>query len=485
MTVNIRPWVQKSLWLLLGLIAGAVAVQYGPWNLVPTEVPPAEVHEYDHDDEHEGEDEHHAEHDSHEVELSQQARENLNLVMRPVSLTTYWRKITIPGEIVDRPGMSDRGVTSPVVGVVTQIHAYPGEMVQPGDRLFTLRPVSEYIQNAQAELFQATREAQLVQEQRERLSRVAQGGVIPQARLIELDQQLRRHQAAIQAHRQDLLSRGLTPEHLAQVEHGNFVESIEVHAPPALPDSRQDGSSSAGERLTVAVDEHRGATDSFEYELQELKIALGAQVQAGQDLAVLANHQRLYVVGHAFKTDAPFLERAAQGNWPLEIEFAEDAAADWPELRQGFTIRHLANSIDPASRTFEFFVPLTNQSRAYEQNEQRFVVWRFRPGQRVRIHVPVEELHEVFVLPAAAVVREGPEAYVFREAEDHLLRVPVHVLHEDRQNVVLANDGSLTPGWQLAQGSAASLQRVLQAQIAAGEPAGVHVHADGTVHEAH
>ncbi|MCA9111341.1 MAG: hypothetical protein KDA52_15415, partial [Planctomycetaceae bacterium] len=64
-------------------------------------------------------------------------------------------------------------------------------------------------------------------------------------------------------------------------------------------------------------------------------------------------------------------------------------------------------------------------------------------------------------------------------------RIAVHVLHEDRRNIVIANDGSVTPGLFLAQGSAASLNRVLKAQAASGVRADVHVHADGTVHASH
>jgi membrane fusion protein, heavy metal efflux system len=97
----------------------------------------------------------------------------------------------------------------------------------------------------------------------------------------------------------------------------------------------------------------------------------------------------------------------------------------------------------------------------------------------------VEELKDVFVLPAAGIVREGPEAYVFRQNGDLFNRRPVHILHEDRLNVVLAHDGSITPGLYLAQNGAASLNRVLKAQSASGEPVGLHVHPDGTVHAAH
>lgn len=412
------------------------------------------------------------------LQLSPQAQKNLGLTSRPVKLQSYWRTILVPGEIVDRPGVSDRGVTAPAVGVVMQVLAFPGDTVQPGDRLFTLRLHSEYIQNTQSELFRGTRETELIQEQRERLGKAAAGGAIPQARLIELEQQLRRQQAAIQGYRQDLLTRGLTPEQIAEVEQGKFVASVDVVAPPSRGPSEDAQDSDEETRF----EDEPGWPG---YEVQDLKVDLGMQVQAGQLLGVLANHHALFVAGHAFKRESPYLERAAQQRWPIEIEFAEDDPSSWPPLDQTFEIRHLANTVDRTSRTFDFFIPLTNQSRSYQTEGRTFVVWRFRPGQRLRLHVPVEEFKDVIVLPASAVVREGPEAYAFRQNGDLFDRRPVRVLHEDRLHVVVANDGSVAPGWFLAQNAAASLNRVLKAQSASGVPAGVHVHADGTVHGAH
>lgn len=407
------------------------------------------------------------------LELSPQARQNLALVSRPAKLSSYWRAVIVPGEITDRPGLSDRGVTSPAVGVVTQIHAFAGDTVSPGDRLFTLRLVSEYIHNTQSELFKVTRDIELETEKRQRLSQIGEGA-IPQVRIIEVDQQLRRLQAASESYRQDLLTRGLNPEQIAQVASGTFVATVDVVAPPSIAVP-----SGQGAVVTAAP------APDIAYEVQELKVDLGTQVQAGQVLGVLSNHRMLYIAGHAFKREASSLERAAQEHWPIEVEFAEDDASSWPALDQTFQIRHLSNMVDPTTRTFDFFVPLVNQSRAYAKDGKTFVVWRFRPGQRVRLRVPVEELKNVIVLPAAAVVREGPEAYVFRQNGDLFDRRPVHVLHEDRLDVVIANDGSVAPGWYLAQGSAASLNRVLKAQSASGTPVGVHVHADGTVHGAH
>ncbi|MDA0283837.1 MAG: MchE protein [Planctomycetota bacterium] len=414
------------------------------------------------------------------LKLSPQARKNLGLVSKPVRPQTYWKKIQIPGEIVDRPGRSDRGITSPAVGVVTQIHAFPGDTVKPGDRLFTLRLFSEYLQNTQKELFGATREIELIDEQLKRLRPLAETGGISKSKIIDLENQLRRQTAVIEAHRQDLLTRGLNPQQVASVAEGRFVATVEVVAPPPAEVAQK-----RAEIQPAAFQLVQGAVGELAYEVQTLAAELGQQVQAGQLLSTLSNHRSLYIEGHAFKREAPALENAARGRWDIAVEFAEDAVEHWPALEQSFQIRHLANSIDTGSRTFDFFIPLTNQSRDYQQDGQTFIVWRFRPGQRVRLHVPVEKLDNVIVLPAEAVEREGPEAYVFRQNGDLFNRIAVQVLHEDRLNIVLANDGSVKPGLYFAQNAAASLNRVLKAQAASGIRADVHVHADGTVHASH
>ncbi|MCC9608776.1 efflux RND transporter periplasmic adaptor subunit [Blastopirellula sp. JC732] len=413
------------------------------------------------------------------LKLSPQARKNLGLVVKPARPQTYWRTIQIPGILANRPGETDRGVTAPAVGVVTEIHAYPGQTVRPGESLFRLRLSSEYLQSAQKELFTATKERQIVREQLDRLRPLATSGAVPGARIIELESQELRQEALIQSYRQDLLICGLTPQQVDEVAAGEFIREINIAAPPVR--------SASGSITGSAVEpgEASDEQDQAAYEVQQLQVSLGQQVQAGDLLATLSNHRRLYIQGHAFKREAPYLEDAAQNRWKVTVEFAEDSPEHWPDLSQEFEIEYLSNAVDAESRTFDFYIPLTNQPRLYEKNGETFVVWRFRPGQRVRLHVPVEELHDVLVLPSAAVVRDGPDAYVFQQNGDLFNRIPVQVLQEDRLNVILADDGSVTPGLYLAQNGAASLNRVLKAQAASGVRADVHVHADGTVHAAH
>jgi multidrug efflux pump subunit AcrA (membrane-fusion protein) len=414
------------------------------------------------------------------VKLSPEARKNLKLVSAPIIVDDVWRKILIPGQIIDRPGVSDRGVSAPAVGVVAEIHAYPGDTVKPGDRLFTLRVFSEYLQNTQSELYKAAKEIQLLEEQRTRLANLTDSGALPQARMIEVENQLRRQNTLIQAYKQDLLTRGLQSDQINEVAAGKFVSTIDVVAPPPSVDKARTADRAAN---VVQLVEHR--VDGPTYEVQELKVELGQQVQAGELLAELANHHALYIEGYAFKREAPFLETAAQKGWTIDVEFAEDDARRWPALDQKFPIRHLANTVDPVDRTFSFFMELTNQAEDFEKDGRTYVVWRFRPGQRVRLRVPVELFEKVIELPAAAVVREGPEAYVFRQNGDLFTRIPVHVRYEDRTKVVIAPAKELTPGLYVAQNGAASLNRVLKAQAAAGVRNDVHVHADGSTHGPH
>lgn len=408
--------------------------------------------------------------------LSPEARKNLGLVAKAIQPTTYFRTIEVPGVLTDRPGISDRGVVAPVTGIVTQIHAYPGNIVSPDAPLFTLRLVSESLHASQLELFKATKEVEIAKQQKQRLEGVAQSGGIAGTRLIEIDNQIQRMDVNVQAYRQDLLARGLPRDRIEAAAKGEFVTEILVRAP---------GEKAADVAPIAFGGEPEQRSSPFSFELQALKVELGQQVDAGTLLCNLADHRALLIEGRGFKKDMPLIQRAAKDGLPVEVIFDSSEESDWPPLPKKLRIQHVANYIDPVTRTFSFFLPLENQWQAYEQAGQERLVWRFRPGDRARLQVAVAQLDDVFVLPQAALVREGPEAYVFRQNGDLFDRITVHVLYEDSRSVVIANDGKLRKNAFIAQNGAASLNRVLKAQLASGQPTNLHVHADGTVHAAH
>lgn len=413
------------------------------------------------------------------VRVSPAARKNMGVVAAALKLTDYYRKIETPGVVTDRPGVSDRGVVAPVTGIVTKIFAYPGHMVAPNAPLFSLRLMSESLHMSQLELFKAAKEVEIAKQQRQRLEGLATAGSVAGSRIIEIENQIQRMNVHVQAYRQDLLARGLAPERIDAAARGEFVTEITVRAPGEQVVQESLVALTSGSNL----DEPRPAP--FSFELQSLQVELGQQVDAGAVLCHLADHRSLLIEGRGFKKDMPLIQNAAKRRYPIEVVFEASEGEDWPELPKQLRIEHVANLIDTTTRTFAFYLPLENQSQSYDQEGRERVLWRFRPGDRVRLFATVEKMENVFVLPQAALVREGPEAYVFRQNGDLFDRIGVHVLHEDSTSVVVANDGKLRKGAFLAQNSAATLNRVLKAQLAGGQPANVHVHADGTVHAAH
>lgn len=425
-------------------------------------------------DDHDGHDDHDHAHaaDKVQVKLSPQAQANLGLdkegavdILIPEE---YWRKLLIPGMVVDRPGESDRRVTSRVAGIITEIKARPGDTVKAGDPLFTIQLVSEFVQSTQTDLAKTSKDLQFAIDRRDRTAKLVAAGTKPGQELIEDENQVKRLTTQLQGYRRQLVLFGLTPTQVDRAENGEVVTEVVVTA-----------------RLLAAVGPTSALSPSDDvlYEMQELKVQLGEQVQTGQTLCLLADHQRLYIEGRAFKSEAKALADAAQKNVEIQAEFADETPGDWP--KQGpLVINHLSNQVDPTTRTFAFYLALENTAETFTRNEKTHYVWRYRPGQRVRLKVPVERLGDeksgflVYVLPAGAVVREGPEAYVFAQNGDLFVRKAVRVLYEDRNEAVIANDGSIGGGdYVVRTPAAAAINRALKAAFAAAGGGAADPHA--------
>jgi biotin carboxyl carrier protein len=383
--------------------------------------------------------------------------------------------------VVDRPGYSDREVVAPAVGTVIQLFRVPGDMVRPGDKLFTLKLASESLQQTQTELFKTSQNIKLAEARRQRL--VSGGEAIAKARVIEAESEISRLEVAAQAYRQELFNRGISTADIDGVADGKLLSEITLVVPPRA----------SGPAPSAVLVSNSATTQEqpLAYELQELTVELGEQVQAGQTLCHLSSHQLLAIEGRAFRDETSQLERSVQEGWPVEVDFQEGADADWPAIEQAFPIRYIANTIDPVTRTFAFLLSLENQYKTVDHGDRKQLLWRFRPGQKVLLRIRVEKLDDVFVLPADAVVLEGAEAFVFTQNVNTFERKSVHVLLRDRDRVVLANDGSLPTyvkgqeRWTIpavARTAAAQLNRMSKAG-SSDVPKGYHIHADGALHK--
>jgi len=421
------------------------------------------------------------------VFVSDQAQKNLGLIAKPLQAGTFWKTISIPGMVVDRPGLSDRGIIAPVTGVVTSINRVPGDTVRPGESLFTLKLLSESLYLTQSDLFKTSEEVKIAEEKFSRVKKLAAIGTESQMTLIEVESQLKRLGVAIKAYRQDLYNRGLSTQQIEGIAQGTFVSEISVGAPTKVLSER------------IEPNLLPNPVSATVFELQELKVELGQQVQAGQTLCLLANHQNLSIEGRAFRDETDLLERSVQEGWPVEVDFQEGDAGVWGPAPQEFLIRHIANNIDPVNRTFAFLLPLSNQVKVVDREGRIQFLWRYRPGQKVLLRIRVNEMKNVFVLPADAVVREGPEAFAFTQNANTFEKVEVRVLVQDRTCVVIANNGSLATfskpdpmsspqakeQWTIAavaQSGASQLNRMAKSGTSP-VPAGFHIHADGSLHK--
>src|SRR5205085_1723112 len=161
--------------------------------------------------------------------VSDQAQQNLRLTARPLTATTFWKTIAVQGMIVDRPGVSDREIVAPTTGIVTAINHVFGDIVRPGEGLFTLKLTSEEFNKTQTDLYKTSGEITLAEDRLERLS--GGGSGIAQSRVIEAKSEVTRLEAAAKAYAFELRNQGLSGEDIRRVQEGELLSEISIAAP--------------------------------------------------------------------------------------------------------------------------------------------------------------------------------------------------------------------------------------------------------------
>jgi hypothetical protein len=192
---------------------------------------------------------------------------------------------------------------------------------------------------------------------------------------------------------------------------------------------------------------------------------------------VLADHCELFVEGRAFEDDAKVLRDAVREGWNATATLLIGDGES--EKVEGLSLLYLADHIDPESRAFHFYLRLPNEVVLDKKSDtgHRFIEWRFKPGQRMELRVPVERWTDRIVLPVDAVVEEGAETYVYRQNGDRFDRASVHVEYRDRDFVVIANNGSLFPGDVVAGQGAYQMHLALKNKSGSGiDPHAGHDH---------
>ncbi|MCA9075351.1 MAG: efflux RND transporter periplasmic adaptor subunit [Planctomycetaceae bacterium] len=453
--------------------------------------PPSDSHSHGHG----GHDDLHAEHDhgSHaghddatSLELSEQGQRNIGLTseaIRPVSLEIYRKSLIVPAVVVERPGRTRVQVATPMTGVVTHVHAVQGEAVEPGTLLFQIRLTHEDLVQAQTDFLKTLGELDVEQAEITRLERVTQSGAIAGKVLLEREYARDKLEALLKAQREALRLHGLSDSQVERIEDERrllrelqiFAPSIDSHGESEMRLTRNPLSPVSFSEEAEAEEEPVSPQDD-PLILQDLNVHKGQSINAGETLCVLSDFAELFIEGMAFEQDIQQLRQASERGWTVDAIF--DQPGEKSLTVKGLEIAYLANQVDVSSRTLHFYVRLPNEvTKDRRADGNRYIEWKYLPGQRLQLRVPVEEWPEQIVLPVDALAREGAEYFVFQQNGNHFDRVPVHVKHRDQYEAVIANDGSLFPGDVVATRGAHQMQMALKNKTGGGvDPHAGHNH---------
>lgn len=449
------------IWLLVGAMAGAFIPANGLRGVL-SDLPglaAATSGDVAEEDEHA---------DDHEdiVTLSDVARRNLGLRTGKVTPATYTRTIRVPGTVRERPALSDLAIPSPVAGVVTNIYASPGAAVRIGQRLFRIRLTGDELAMAQSELLDSLQQIATTEREIARLDSVSKSGGIAANKLLALKYDRDKFVLQKQNREQELMIRGLSEEQVARIAATKkFIQFVDVTMPESLE-----------EAAPRATDE--SFADGLSFTIEDLRVHPGKAVKAGDELCDVAYHTNLYFEGQAFEKDVEIIRAIAQDGRQVDIEFAVQGKHSH---LSGLKVLYIDNHVDPKTQTFRFYMAIENEVLGdVREGETVFRSWRFKPGQRGHVLLPVEQLSDHFPLPREAVLIEGPDAFVFREvpegAHDHgpddghdhdvhmkeFEAVPVHLVFRDTSIAVVAPGGLIKAGDKIAMNRAYDLQLAMK-----------------------
>lgn len=402
------------------------------------------------------------------LKLSDQAMRNIGLSadsIRPITLQTYRKSITVPAVVVERPGRTLVQVATPMTGVITHVHAVEGEAVKPGTLLFQIRLTHEDLVQGQTDFLRTLGELDVEEREIARLTGVTRSGAVAGKVMLERQYAKDKLMALLRAQREALRLHGLSDAQVDGITKNRrllrelqvFAPSIDSHKDHELKLSGRPVQPVAFSQKTPTAERaHTGPLI-----LQKLSVHKGQSVSAGTTLAMLADYDELFIEGMAFEQDIPQLRRSSERNWNVTAVFGEpDSSSKHVEELE---IAFLANQVDATSRTLHFYVRLPNEiATDRRKNGEGYVEWKYLPGQRLQLRVPIEEWADQIVLPVDAVAREGAEYFAFQQNGNHFDRVPVHVRYRDQYSVVIANDGSLFPGDIVARLGAHQMQMALK-----------------------
>ncbi len=333
------------------------------------------------------------------VTLTTEARERLGVVTAEVERRTVPRARTLGGEIVLPPGAAVT-VSAPLAGLLAPLkEARNGLTVRRGEVLIELQPL-------------------LAQESRAQLSAavgVAAAAVAPARARLEAAN-------IIRTRAERLLSEGAGR---ARDVDDARAEVAVTEAMLAAAELERDAREKALEDLASGVSSPIPITSPIDGFLMRIHAGPGQQVPAGSLLYEIVDLSRLWVRVPVYVGDPESLELQAE----VRVTSLAAKPGDRGSIARPVTAPPTA---DPATSSMDLLYALDDESAPR------------RPGERVRVTIPMVVPGESLVVPWSAVLFDFQGgAWVYEEMKERVyVRRPVEILH------VIGNDAVLSRGPQ-------------------------------------
>lgn len=372
------------------------------------------------------------------VELNETTVANMNVTTGKFEQRDYVQHIRVPAEIVEYVPQGQQSVVTPLAGRVTQVYVTRGEALRPGQKLFELSITDTSMSEAQLNLMSVASEIKSQQQRLERLRPLAEKGAIAGRQVIDLKLEIEQLERRKESLTEEIRIRGVDSEGMKTViDEQRFNRTVNIFAPKA------DDLTGAKENSIDST----GAGDENWYTVESIDAEQGKTFERGQRLCELTWHGKLLVKGMAFESDMQAIAAAGKSGLPFAAGFGE---ASGLSRREGLPLFSIDSHVDQESQTFPVYVAIDNEvsSRHRDSDGRWHVNWRFKPGQRAHLEVPVESWKQQIIAPVSAVVTDGPETFVFKkmdhthESDDGTVivefeKIPVKVLHQDSRHAVL------------------------------------------------
>lgn len=306
-------------------------------------------------------------------------------------------RVNFPAQVVI-PAAAEQVVSSPVVGLVTQLLVQQNQAVQPGTPL--VRIVSPELGQLQLQLLQATTRAKLTRQTAQREQQLFDEGIIPRRRVQEAQAALMEGKAALNQAKAALRLSGMS------------TATIERVAASGKPQ----------ESITLAATQAGIVT--------KIAVKAGQRIEAATDLL------------HVAQTDSLW----------LDIHLPVSESMTWPA---GTKVEVVGGEITARILSASPTVSSSSQTvvlRAAIEGKGTQV----RPGEFVTVELPIVATQSSWDVPLSSVAYDGGQAYVFIRTSDGFESRPVKVAASAGQRVRV--QGALKTGEQIAVSGVVALK---------------------------